>query len=296
MKIETLGDLLESYIAKRLKSGSPNTIRLYRHSIRSFEKTLGATAKLTDLTDDNIERHMWIIVQRGGSPASANKDHGQLTALWRYASHNRMVETWPNVRTLVEPERVPMGWMPDDLNRLFAAINSLNGVIWTVEASLWWRSLILVLLDTGERIGAIRQLEKQHLQGDYLLAPANIRKGKKRDKLFRLNSETLKSLREMEGQHDNELLFPWDRCDTYIYKRYKAILKIAKLSYDRRSQFHRLRRTVASAVANQGGDPTAALDHASPRTTKKYLDPRIVGEVPTANLVTTWRQSPSLRN
>ncbi len=296
MKIETLGDLLESYIAKRLKSGSPNTIRLYRHSIRSFEKTLGATAKLADLTDDNIERHMWIIVQRGGSPASANKDHGQLTALWRYASHNRMVETWPNVRTLVEPERVPMGWMPEDLERLFAAINSVKGVIWTVEASLWWRSLILVLLDTGERIGAIRQLEKQHLQGDYLLAPANIRKGKKRDKLFRLNAETLKALREMDSQHDSKLLFPWDRCDTYIYKRYKAILKIAKLSYDRRSQFHRLRRTVASAVANQGGDPTAALDHASPRTTKKYLDPRIVGEVPTANLVTTWRQSPSLRN
>ncbi|XZE35839.1 tyrosine-type recombinase/integrase [Pirellulaceae bacterium SH501] len=285
----SLQELLSAYIKKRLKAGSPNTLRLYKHSITSFEKTLEKVAQLNDLTDDNIERHMWAIVGRGGSPASANKDFGQLTALWRFASHNRMIDTWPNVRPLPEPERVPLGWIQEELDRLFTTIAQQKGVIWTVPASIWWRSLLLVLLDTGERIGAVRQLERHHLQGEYLLIPAHIRKGKKRDKLFHLNEDTVQSLTEMNAKHDSDLLFPWDRCDNYIYKRYDAILKAAKLSHDRRSKFHRVRRTVASAVANQGGDPTAAMDHASPRTTRKYLDPRIVGGLPTSNLVAKWR-------
>lgn len=289
MTSPTLEELLDLYIAKRLKAGSPNTIRLYKHSIRSFGKSLGRTPLLRDLTDDNLERHMWGIVQRGGSPASANKDHGQLTALWRFASHNRLVESWPNVRTLVEPERVPMGWLPDEIDRLFKSIDQQTGVVWTVRANEWWRALILLLLDTGERIGAIRKLERQHFQGNWMLIPANIRKGKKRDKLFPLNEDTIAALKQVGIQHDTDLLFPWDRCEMYIYRRFNDILKRAKLSHDRRSKFHRIRRTVASAVKSQGGDPTAAMDHASPRTTRRYLDPRIVGDVPTANLVAKWR-------
>src|SRR5690606_26169573 len=172
-----LTELLVIYVEKRLKAKSKNTVRLYKHSINSFSRTLGRPAELSDLTDENIERHMWRLVNNGGSPASANKDHGQLTALWRFASRNRMVDTWPNVRTLQEIERVPMGWMQDEVQRLFAAIKTEPGDIGTIPANLWWESLILVLLDTAERIGAIRGLLHEHVQGDWLLVPAHLRKG-----------------------------------------------------------------------------------------------------------------------
>lgn len=248
-----LTELLDLYIAKRLKGKSSNTVRLYNHSINSFSRTIGQQAELSDLTDDNIERHMWRIVQKGGSPASANKDHGQLTALWRFASNNRMFDTWPNVRTMQEIERVPMGWMPDECGQLLAAARTEGGFIATVPARIWWESLLRVLLDTGERIGAIRGLQHEHLQSKWILVPAALRKGNKRDKLYELQPDTVALLISLVASNTNNAdLFPWDRCETYIYNRYKAILKRAKLPSDRRSQFHRIRRTVASAVANGG--------------------------------------------
>lgn len=291
-----LKELLDAYIQKRLKGKSPNTTRLYRHSINSFARTIGHEPELVDLTDDNIERHMWKIVQRGGSPASANKDHGQLTALWRFASNNRIIDTWPNVRTLQEVERVPMGWLPDECNQLLQSAACEGGFIATVPARIWWESLIRILLDTGERIGAVRSLKHEHFQGRWILIPAELRKSGKRDKLYEIQPGTVEIVQTLiEKNSENDSLFPWDRCETYIYNRYKAILKRAKLPTDRRSKFHRIRRTVASAVAGAGGDASAALDHASPRTTKKYLDPRIVGGIKPSEVMAAFLSNPSLR-
>jgi integrase len=284
----TLTDLLDLYCKKRLRLASPHTLRLYRHSIKAFEKTLNRTATTLDLTDDNLEEHMHRVVSSGLSIASANKDHAQITAIWRFANRNRLCDTWPNVMLYPVPQRVPLGWMPEEIERLQDAIRTETGTIFGAPACLWWRTLILVLLDCGERIGAIRQLTRSSLQGNSLLVPAQYRKGKTRDKLFTLSPTTSQSIRDLLATHRCEHIFPWDRSETYIYPRYKAILSRAGLSVDRRSKFHRIRRTVASAVKNRGGDATAAMDHANSRTTLAYLDPRIVGEVPTSKLVSDW--------
>lgn len=49
---------------------------------------------------------------------------------------------------------------------------------------------------------------------------------------------------------------------------------------------------MASAVTAAGGDATAALDHASPKTTKKYLDPRIVGAVSVSDILASYLANP----
>lgn len=284
----TLNELLDLYCKKRLRLASPHTLRLYRHSIKAFEKTLGRTATTLDLTDDNLEEHMHRVVESGLSIASANKDHAQITAIWRFANRNRLVETWPNVMLYPVPERVPLGWMPEEIERLQQAIQNETGTIFGAPACLWWRTLILVLLDCGERIGAIRQLTRDSIQGSSILVLAQYRKGKTRDKLFALSTTTLQSIRDLLATHRSEKVFPWDRSETYIYNRYNSILLRAGLSADSRSKFHRIRRTVASAVKNRGGDATAAMDHANAKTTLRYLDPRICGEIPTARLVNEW--------
>ena len=284
-------ELFELYTRKRLRVASPHTIRLYRHSIKAFEATLKREATIDDLIDDNLEDHMARLVQSGRSIATANKDYSQITAIWRFANRNRIVNTWPNVHPYPVPERVPLGWLPDDLDRLFAAIVQVEGRIAGAPASLWWRTLILVLLDCGERIGAIRKLTRSNLQGNAILVPAQFRKGKTRDKLFELSPRARESLTVLLMAHRYSELFPWDRSETYIYYRYKKILAKAGLSVDSRSQFHRLRRTTCSAVKNQGGDATAAMDHASSKTTKRYLDPRIVGETATWHYVNDWRKN-----
>lgn len=286
----TLDDLFALYTRKRLRMRSPNTVRLYKHSIAAFEATLGRKATTDDLTDDNVELHMSRVVDSGLSVASANKDLWQLGAIWRFANRNRLCDTWPNVQHFPEPERVPMAWLPDELDRLFAAVKQEDGTISGAPASLWWESLLCVLLDTGERIGAVMQCNRQNLQGCYLLVPAENRKGKTRDKLFELSTETQHLVSSLTLSHRYQLLFPWDRHSTYLYTRYKKILRRAGLPTDAKSNFHKLRRTCASAVKSQGGDATLALDHASSETTKAYLDPRIVHQKATHNFVTSWRK------
>lgn len=287
----TLTELLELYIAKRLRLASKNTLRLYRHSIKSFEKTLGRQCTVDDLTDDNLERHMSAVVNAGRSRATANKDCAQISAIWRWANRNDLTKTWPNVRKLTEPERVPLGWLPHEMEAIFASIEKETGKVFTVPAKLWWRALISVLLDTGERIGPMRQLSRDALQGNHLHVPAELRKRGTRDKLYQLCDDTVADLKEILRLHNKPNLFAWDRSETYVYYRYTAILKRAGLSHDSRSKFHRIRRLVASAVKRMGGDPTAALDHSSPRITKTYLDPRIVGEVPTSELMKRYRRN-----
>lgn len=291
----TLLELLDLYALKRLKSSSPNTLRLYHHTIRSFAKTLGTTPTVANLNDDDLERHMWQIVKRGGSPASANKDRSQIIALWNFAFGRRIVEHQPNVRPMKEPEQVPLGWLPDELDRLFSAARRETQSIGDVPGNVWFTALFRVLVDTGERIGAIRQLSRSSLHGSHLLVPAAVRKGKTRDRLFLLNPNTLDALETLLSFHDEPLLFAWPYSQSYFYNRYNNVLLRAGLEIGRRNGPHRWRRTVASAIARAGGDPTAALDHASPKTTKKYLDPRIVGGMQVCEVLANYLADPTLR-
>jgi site-specific recombinase XerD len=283
-------ELFEIYTAKRLRGCSPNTLRLYRHSIAAYEKTLGRDATLEDLTDDNLHRHMWRLVDEGRSKATANKDCAQIGAMWRFANRNGLVTNWPNVKLLNEPERVPMGWLSHEIDALYASIEREPGYVLGIPARLWWKCLVSVLLETGERIGPMRKLARTAISGQFLLVPAEFRKRGTRDKLYKLTAKTAQELIELIGYHKDEKLFPWDRTETYVYKRYCDILKRAGLSHDDKSKFHKLRKTCCSIVKLMGGDPTSAMDHASTRTTKRYLDPRIVGETPTSDYIDRYRK------
>jgi integrase len=201
-----------------------------------------------------------------------------------------MVDLWPNVKPLKEPERIPVGWLPSDLDALFSAIAKLDYEIGNVPARLWWTAFLLVLLETGERCGAIRKLTKENVRHNHVFIPAENRKGKTRDRLYPLMPDTAELVRQVCKLHSEPIVFVWDRSETYIYRRYSEILEKAGLPDGPKSKLHIFRRTCASAVKSLGGDPTLALDHASPRTTKRYLDPRITLETPTCKLVDEWRR------
>lgn len=289
----TLTQLFDLYRKKRLRFKSANTSRLYSHSINSFAKTLGRQPTIDDLENEAIELHMSRIIDGGGSPASANKDRSQLLAMWRFAATHRIIDRWPDVQQANEPEIVPMGWMPEDLEKLLDASAKEPGSIGDAPASIWWSAVLRVLLATGERIGAVMLARKEHLQGEWLLVPSSARKGKRRDRLYPLDKDTVAAVQLlMKHTRGADEMFPFPYSGTYLYKKLDRVLERAGLPTDRRSKFHRMRRTVASAVARAGGDPVRALDHASPKTTKKYLDPRIVGSVPVADILADYLANP----
>lgn len=287
--------LFEQYSRKHLRGKSANTTRLYHHTIRSFARFLRREPELSDLDSDVIQDFIWKVVESGRSIATANKDRSQLVSLWNYAAKQRLVEKYPDVPRIAEPERVPMAWLPHELDALLRAARQASEPVGAIPGPIYWTAKILIILDTGERIGAVRNLPRNALHHDHLLVPASVRKGKTREKLYKLSPQTIQAIQRLQAAHSEPLLFPFPYGETYLYKRYQRLLKSAGLPIGRQCNFHRLRKTVCSAVARAGGDATAALDHARPETTKKYLDPRIVGSVDVSNILREYLADPTLR-
>jgi hypothetical protein len=172
-KFVLLQDFFESYyLPLKLRSRSRNTIRLYRHSVRSFGKFLDRPAKLTDLTDDTVSAYLAWLVSRKLSPYTVNKERSQLLAIWNYAARKGHVATFPDVQPERVPQRVPQAWTTDELSRLIESCRSQSGDVCGVPAADWWTALHLVIWDTAERIGAVLQLTWRGYQQPWLLIPA----------------------------------------------------------------------------------------------------------------------------
>lgn len=286
-----LTDFFEStYRTERLLGKSENTNRLYRISIRNFAKTLGKQPNLDDLTVAKVCRHMQRMLDDGKAAATANKDRAQLVTIWRYAFQKTLVAEFPNVPQLTEPERTPVAWLPEEFSRLIDTIDQLDGMLVHVPRSLWWRTILLVCLDTGERIGAIRIAKWEWIYGEWLNVPAEARKGKRRDRAYRLNSETIGHLQAIRLASPSRP-FPWPYCEDYLWTKYNEILKAAGLPHGRRDKFHKIRRTTASVSNAAGMDAQEVLDHAYRRTTQRYLDPRFTRDKQACDVIGAFLNS-----
>lgn len=276
MKTLSLIDFFRDYYRpNRLLGKSENTNRLYLLSIDSFGKTVGTVAKLEHLTDANVARHMQRVVDAGRSPSTANKDRAQLCAMWRYSVKIKLLEHWPTINPMTEPQRTPRAWLPDEVAKLFGAIDKQEGYFGNVPRSLWWHTLVLVLLDTGERISAIRNARWDWFSGEWFTVPAEARKGKRRDRTYRVSPMTLGYLMAIQ-QVSPECPFPWQYSDLYLWRLFGDLLKSAGLPSARGDKFHRIRKTTASVIHAAGMDAQDVLDHANRKTTLRYLDPRYV--------------------
>ena len=281
------------YRTRRLLGKSDNTSRLYTLSIRSFGRTIGKNPTLDDLTEENLAKHMQRVLDDGRSRATANKDRAQLLALWRLASKMNLVDTWPDVPQVSEPERIPTAWLAEELDQLLQAAQRQPGDFCRVPRSAWWRSLILLCLDTAERIGAVSLARWDWMHDQWFTVPAEARKGKTRDRSYRLSPSTIESIDSVRAANaPGPKIFPWPYCKMYLWTLYKKLLVEAGLPTTRRDKFHRLRRTTASAVHAAGLDAQEALDHQYRRTTQRYLDPRFKTSAQPCDVLAKYLASP----
>lgn len=287
----------EEYKPRRLLGKSGHSERLYRLSIAAFSKSLGRPAKLVDLTNKNLVMHMQNRLDgkmfAGKSRGTANKDRCQILAIWRMAHRLGFVDVWPEVPELPEPERVPKAWTREDLEKLFGHIDQLDGMLNKIPAKLWWRAMVMLALDTAERIGAVRAARWDWLEDRWIQIPAEVRKGGKRDKKYWLSPTTF-SLLSMVRKHDaqSELILPWPYCENSIWIEYGKILKAAGLPHGRQDKFHRLRKTTASVLFAAGCNPQEALDHQHRRTTRRYIDPRFTRDIQPSDYLAKFLSEP----
>lgn len=268
-----------AYRPLRLRGRSPKTDKLYANLFNNFARYLSREPTLADLDDDTVGCFVSWFLERGRSPVTANRSLAKVKAIWRFACRKNLVAQWPDVMPLIEPHRDPQAWLKHELAALYASILKEQGEYDGIPRRIWWAAHYALIWDTGERISAVMGLQWLHvdLQTGWLRIPAELRKGKRADKTFRLHRDTVAVLRMMQRGIDRPI-FPWPYSDqNYIYQHYNRILRRAGLPVDRSCKFHKLRRSVASWFEAAGGDATALLDHSGRKVTVVYLDPRIVG-------------------
>lgn len=274
------------YQPRNLRSCSLKTLRLWRISLRHFDKFLGRQALIDDLTDDNLSQFA-IYRRESVCPATINKDLASLLALWRYLHRRQLIDRYPDVALEPEPVRVPIALTEDEINRLMRSARRARGWVGDVLSSVWFPAIILVAFDTGERIGGLLGLrwDDVDLAGRWLIFRAENRKGGRADKPSRIAEDTAQTLAQLPRV--SKRVFDWKGSPCCLWKRYGTILRRAGLPDDRLHKFHCIRRSTASHLEAAGGNATAALGHASRRNTLRYLDPRIATPPQAVDLL--WR-------
>lgn len=255
---------------------SGRTVKLYGYTLRSWAEHLGREPTTEDLEELTVAQFLAHRV-RSMAAATAAKDRAQIRAIWDFCSRRSLCKTWPAVPRIVVPERVPEAWLTDEMKRLLESAAVESGKVCCFTTGAVFRALLLVCYDTGERISSVMELKSRDVRGCTVIFRAEERKGRKRDILREISVETADALLAVCRGPD-ETAIPWDKSTTYIYNVLKRILNRAGLPTDRRSKFHRIRKTTASyyEAACGPGSAQRLLDHSNARTTRAYLDPRIV--------------------
>lgn len=276
------------YQPRQLRSASPATLRLWKIALRHFDRFLRRPATTSDLNDNTVSRFVTWRLQ-DVSAATANKDLASILALWRFLHRHRKVKQYPSVQLEREPKRIPTAWTREEFDKLFAAACRCPGMIDHVPARIWWPTLLLVLLDSAERISAVLSLrwDDVDLSSRWIVFPAETRKARDADSAVAIADDTLGRLHELRKFGSRPKVFPWPYHRTYLWHKYGILLESAGLPNDRKRKFHAIRRTVASHVEAAGGNATEILRHASRTNTLAYLDPRIVTPQQAKDLM--WR-------
>lgn len=274
-----------------LRSLSEKSVKNYESTLKALARFLGHDPTLDDLDELTVARYL---SHRGKERAiaTAAKDRAQLRALHEFAARRKLCDHWPQYPPVRVPERVPQAWLSSEMQRLLDSARSETREIDGIPGSLYWPALILLAYDSAERATALLSLRWRDVRGRHVVFVAETRKGGRRDVLREIGDDTAEALEAIRmGRSDSDLVFPWPLSYTYVWRSLERILKKAGLPHGRRDKFHRIRRTTASYYAAAGGSAQILLDHASPATTRKYLDPRIVAGVSAPSVIPRLTQS-----
>mgnify|MGYP001564619267 CR=1 FL=1 len=271
-----LAELLYFYQQRRV-GRAPRTWAQYQATLRRFDRYLQRPAMVADLTESTVVGFLAHVAESSCLGTVATK-RAHLLALWTWAAKKHYTDEWPDLPLVKVPQRIPTAWTVEQVTRLLDACRGMLGLCAGLPAGFFWRSLILVLFDTGLRATAawsLRQAEVD-LAERTMYVRAETQKHRA-DQLLRFSPQTGDALAEI-WQPARALLFPWDRSQRTRYLEFDRLLQRAGLPHGPRDKFQRIRRTTATLGrhygAAQGFDATAQLGHSSDAITRRhYLAP-----------------------
>jgi hypothetical protein len=148
------------YIPPRIEICDQYAKKLYS-VVGKFAAFLGHDATLSDFTEQSVGNYL-THYRKSWSARSTNNQRQVLLSLWIDAADNpklaAMIVEHPRpkkIRKLKEDTEPPRCWRKSQIKQLVAYVQTLDGMVGDVSASIWWLSLILSIHWTSSRIGAM---------------------------------------------------------------------------------------------------------------------------------------------
>jgi integrase len=257
-----------------LRQLAPKAVYQYELTIKRFAEFVGHPPEVSDLTDVQVQRFAQAR-KMSTSASTGKKDRTHLMALANLAARKRLLPEFLALPPMRAPGRIPRAYTAEEVAKLIRTAKAFPCRVGAVSRGMWWGSLLRSLWESGERIGAHRQLRwgDVDLDGCWITFPAEVRKGHVRDIRRRISPELAGWLRTFAGS-ERSLVWAWPGSETAIWNTFSRLCK--RLGITARG-FHGFRKASATYLAAAGGDATAHLDHADPRLfAKHYRDETIM--------------------
>ena len=281
-----LADFFETVYVRRQLDLSAAAAEQYRIALRLLDRWRGTPVLLDELSEDLLLDFLRAY-REGRALRTCNGKRQAILTVWQSAANSDLCRApnWRRVPRFREPRRVPRAWTPAEVGKILRACRfaaPLPGWDWR-----HWESLVLVIYDTAERLGALLQTPLGNLDRSrrLLMVAAEHRKGATEDRVTLLHQQTVDAIeRSLDGPRF--LLFPWPFQRRQIWDRFRAILKTAGLPSTRRDLFHRLRRTAFTrAWIDCGREHAIQLAGHRSDLSRHYLDTTQIPDTGTADRV-----------
>ena len=257
-----------------------STVAQLSIAVTLYSRWLERPARLDDLLDEPVLRFL-ADYSRDKAASTVNAKRRHLLALWRDAHERGYVNVSPGkIPKIPEPDSLPEAWTIQEVSRVLRAAGAESGTVAGLRASSYWVSLILAMLDTGARIGAMSRVRCSQIRLD---DPAGLELSSEFSKTHRakwcpLHPQTVQSCSWI-WDASRELMWPWPYHDSVRRRHLKRLCAKAGVRVGRPfgGVFHKLRRTSGTLVEANGGDGSKQLGNTRAVFLKSYLDPRVAG-------------------
>lgn len=264
-------DLIQRYALER--DITPGYVYQLRLAAENFGRFIGHSPDTADLCDDLVNRWIVHLSDSGLSKRSVRSKRNHLLVLWRYADVCELADGPRRLRKVSCPKLIPDASPPDRVALLLSEAAKLTGVFRRskVSRSAFWIAFILVVWETGLRLGDMLRLRKDHIKDGVL----SIVQSKTGWPVVRpLSPQCLAAIGATEPEK-RVRIFGDALSRGAVQEGIRRLLAAINL----RGGTKRLRRSGATAAENaQRGSAMSYLGHQTPGLAYQfYVDPRLLG-------------------
>jgi len=290
--IVTLMDYLtQHYAPVRLNLGEDSEEQI-AVAIRRLNAHVGRTVNCDELTKAMVCSWLKALTKKQAA-ATVNGKRASILCLWEAAHAEGHAPPPPDrkeVPRVRDQRRLPNSWTVEQMRLIVTNCRKLTGRFRRVGIAKadFVSSLVLFEYDTGTRLTANLEVRTSDINMETGLVYLRSESAKTGLEQFHyLSTETLAAI-ATHWDSSREFVWPWPSRNRHgLWDALRTVLKASGLPHDRRSMYHRFRRTTATILTSKVGiaAASAALGHTSEAMTRKYVDPTNLSTIRPADVL-----------